>query len=169
MLLLPALSYFFMASFFVQIGMEADAADGSEESKKVAQSTDSTSAGDHMSSTVPAGAAQEEEKSKDEEEEDVPLTEEEVERQTAGMTDVQKRLFKIRMKMNQGRKANKDEAEKEYKRASDPKFAKWEYAAERSEKNKEFGGDVKGAGEGAREQHTKVCCICSNDMMCLCL
>ena len=128
--------------------MEADAADGSEESKKVTHSTDSTSAGDHMPSTVPAGAAQEDEKSKDDEE-DVALTEEEVERQTAGMTDVQKRLFKIRMKMNQGRKANKDEAEKEYKRASDPKFAKWEYAAERSEKNKEFGGDVKGAGEGA--------------------
>jgi hypothetical protein len=44
-----------------------------------------------------------------EEEEDAPLTEEEVAQQMSGMTEVQKRLFKIRMKMNQGRKANKTE------------------------------------------------------------
>ena len=41
---------------------------------------------------------------------------------TAGMNEVQKRLFKIRMRMNQGRKSNKKEVENEYKRFADPKF-----------------------------------------------
>ena len=41
---------------------------------------------------------------------------------TAGMTDMQKRLFEVRMRMNQGRKVNKKEVENEYKRFSDPKF-----------------------------------------------
>lgn len=41
--------------------------------------------------------------------EDKPLTEEQIEEATNGMTETQKRLFKIKMKMNQGRKANKEE------------------------------------------------------------
>jgi hypothetical protein len=42
-------------------------------------------------------------------EEEKPLTEEQIEEATSGMTETQKRLFKIRMKINQGRKANKQE------------------------------------------------------------
>ena len=53
------------------------------------------------------------------EEEDPDIDEETA---TAGMTDIQKRLFKIRMRMNQGRKTNKKEVENEYKRFADPKF-----------------------------------------------
>lgn len=44
------------------------------------------------------------------------MTAEDIEKATMEMTDVQKRLFKIRMKINQGRKANRDEVEEEYKR-----------------------------------------------------
>jgi pre-mRNA-splicing factor SYF2 len=66
-------------------------------------------------------------------EEEKPLTEEQIEEATSGMTETQKRLFKIRMKINQGRKANKAEVEKEFKRFSDPSFAKREYAAEKRE------------------------------------
>ena len=33
---------------------------------------------------------------------------------TIGMTDMQRRLFNVRMKMNLGRKANKYESEKEF-------------------------------------------------------
>jgi cyclophilin family peptidyl-prolyl cis-trans isomerase len=44
------------------------------------------------------------------------------EAQMNGMTDMQKRLFKLRMKINQGRKANKAETEAEFRRLKDPKF-----------------------------------------------
>mmetsp|Transcript_16466 Transcript_16466/g.27591 ORF Transcript_16466/g.27591 Transcript_16466/m.27591 type:complete len:255 (+) Transcript_16466:98-862(+) len=36
--------------------------------------------------------------------------------------NLQDKLFNLRMKINQGRKANKDEVEEEYKRFSDPKY-----------------------------------------------
>jgi hypothetical protein len=65
--------------------------------------------------------------------EDKPLTEEQIEAATTGMTDAQKRLFKIKLKINQGRKANKEEVEREFKRLSDPSFKRREYAAQRSE------------------------------------
>jgi hypothetical protein len=39
------------------------------------------------------------------------------------------------------------QAEKEYKRFTDPKFAQREHAAERAEKKKEFAGDMQRAGE----------------------
>ena len=77
-----------------------------------------------------------------------------VETATAGMSDTQKRLFKIRMRMNQGRKTNKKEVENEYKRFSDPKYeAKQRYnekmdelKAERSKANR--GREI---GEGGVE------------------
>ena len=57
---------------------------------------------------------------------------------TAGMTDIQKRLFKIRMRMNQGRKTNKKEVENEYKRFADPKFeSKQRYYEKMEELKKE--------------------------------
>lgn len=40
----------------------------------------------------------------------------------AGSNTLQDRLFKLRMKINQGRKANKTEVEEEYKRFSNPKY-----------------------------------------------
>lgn len=43
---------------------------------------------------------------------------------TSNMTEMEKRLFNIRMKINQGRKANKTEVEEEYKRFTDPKYTK---------------------------------------------
>jgi hypothetical protein len=45
-----------------------------------------------------------------------------MEEKMSGMSDVEKRLFRIRMKMNQGRKANKAETEVEFKRLTDPKY-----------------------------------------------
>lgn len=50
------------------------------------------------------------------------------------MSGLQDRLFNIRMKMNQGRKANKAEVEDEYKRLADPKYeARQRYLAKRNE------------------------------------
>jgi cyclophilin family peptidyl-prolyl cis-trans isomerase len=59
------------------------------------------------------------------------------EAQMSGMTDMQKRLFKIRMKINQGRKANKAETEAEFRRLKDPKFdAKQRYREKLEEETK---------------------------------
>jgi hypothetical protein len=56
---------------------------------------------------------------------------------TAGMTEVQKRLFKLRMRMNQGRKSNKVETEHEYKRFADPQYeAKQRYHEKVEEEKK---------------------------------
>lgn len=41
---------------------------------------------------------------------------------TIGMNEMQKRLFNVRMRMNQGRKANQTEVQNEFKRFNDPKF-----------------------------------------------
>ena len=51
-----------------------------------------------------------------------PMTAEEIEKATINMTDVEKRLFKLRMKINQGRKANMDEVEEEYKRNNNKNY-----------------------------------------------
>ena len=45
----------------------------------------------------------------EEDEEEEKLTEEQIQAAMVGMTTAQKRLFNIRMKINQGRKANKKE------------------------------------------------------------
>ena len=45
-----------------------------------------------------------------------------VEDPTIGMNEMQKRLFNVRMRMNQGRKANQAEVQNEFKRFNDPKF-----------------------------------------------
>eukprot|EP00607_Mallomonas_marina_P008320 CAMPEP_0182417900 /NCGR_PEP_ID=MMETSP1167-20130531/2350_1 /TAXON_ID=2988 /ORGANISM="Mallomonas Sp, Strain CCMP3275" /LENGTH=449 /DNA_ID=CAMNT_0024591753 /DNA_START=181 /DNA_END=1530 /DNA_ORIENTATION=- len=44
------------------------------------------------------------------------LNEEEIEEKTRGMSAVEKRLFRLRLKLNQGRVANKKEVEEEYRR-----------------------------------------------------
>lgn len=88
-----------------------------------------------------------------------PVDDEETE--TAGMTDIQKRLFKVRMRMNQGRKVNRKEVENEYKRFSDPKFeGKQRYYEKQEElkkaqlkanKGKEIGREVGETGDEGRE------------------
>ena len=59
------------------------------------------------------------------------------------MSDTEKRLFKIRMRINQGRKANRTETELEYKRFADPKYKdkeKWQDSVERKKNwQKELG------------------------------
>lgn len=111
---------------------------------------------------------QEEEEEEDEEEvveelpqivevEQEPVIDEET--ATAGMTDIQKRLFKIRMRMNQGRKVNKKEVENEYKRFADPKFeAKQRYYEKQEELKKERVKANKGReiGEGGVEDRDLV-------------
>jgi cyclophilin family peptidyl-prolyl cis-trans isomerase len=70
---------------------------------------------------------QEEEKEKEEAEEEEPeQTEEEIQKQLQGLSASQQRLFRLRLKINQGRKLNKAETEREYKRVTDPGFAKRE-------------------------------------------
>jgi hypothetical protein len=54
--------------------------------------------------------------------EDDEFDESKIEEKMSTMTEMEKRLFKLRMRMNQGRKANKAEVENEYKRFSDPKY-----------------------------------------------
>ena len=62
------------------------------------------------------------------------------EAQTAGMTAMQKRLFNLRMKINQGRRANKDETIAEYRRHTDPKYdAKQRYLEKKREGQKAAG------------------------------
>lgn len=78
---------------------------------------------------------------------------------TEGMTDIQKRLFKIRMRMNQGRKVNKKEVENEYKRFADPKFeSKQRYYEKQEELKKERTKVNQGReiGEGGTEDRDLV-------------
>ena len=42
----------------------------------------------------------------------------------ASMSETEKRRFKLRMRINQGRKANRVEVEEEYKRNNDPNYGK---------------------------------------------
>lgn len=78
--------------------------------------------------------------------EELELDEAGIEAVTSGMTALQKRLFLVRLKMNQGRKANKKEAEYEYKKLSDPKFESRQRAAEWKDKKKNWEGDLKAHG-----------------------
>ncbi len=63
---------------------------------------------------------------------------------TSGMTEMQKKLFNIRMKINQGRKANKAEVEDEYRRFNDPKYEQKKYV---SRKNAQAADQVDALGE----------------------
>ena len=65
---------------------------------------------------------------------------------TQGMTSTQKRLFLLRMKINQGRKANKAEVELEFRRKKDPKFADRQEAYEKSLEKRAAGLDPATAG-----------------------
>jgi len=85
------------------------------------------------------GKELEEEKEKEEQEAAEEEAVVDVETATQGMSAAQKRLFLVRMKMNQGRKANKAEAELEYRRNKDPKFAGRQAAFEKNEERRRQG------------------------------
>jgi hypothetical protein len=122
--------------------------------------------GQREASKVSSSIRQEEEADEEEVVEKLPSVEEveqepvvDEETATAGMTDIQKRLFKIRMRMNQGRKVNKKEVENEYKRFADPKFeAKQRYYEKQEELKKERMKANKGReiGEGGVEDRDLV-------------
>lgn len=81
----------------------------------------------------------------------------------SGMTDIQKRLFQVRMRMNQGRKANKNEVENEFKRMTDKKFDQrlryQEWKEDDSLQFEQLRGSVDGVmnttAETAERQHQK--------------
>jgi len=64
---------------------------------------------------------------------------------------MQKRLFKIRMKINQSRKANRSEVELEYKRANDPNHDKKERYQESLEKQKAWKEELKRKGVNEKD------------------
>ena len=65
---------------------------------------------------------------------------EDLEEQMAGMSDMEKRLFLLRMRMNKGRKENKSAVDEEYKKMTDPNYEKKQKAKEWSEKKRDAAG-----------------------------
>ena len=63
--------------------------------------------------------------------------EQDIEAQTAGMNDMEKRLFLLRMRMNKGRKENKSAVDEEYKKMTDPNYEKKMRAKEWASKKKQ--------------------------------
>lgn len=88
---------------------------------------------------------------KDQEVEEEEISEAALEAQMEGMSELQKRLFKIRLKINQGKKANRAETEAEYRRFTDPKHeARQRYQEKQLELQKEQRKiAAAGGGEGA--------------------
>lgn len=64
-----------------------------------------------------------------------------LETQTAGMSEMEKRLFLLRMRMNKGRKENKNAVDEEYKKMTDPNYERKQRSAEWSEKKKKKSDD----------------------------
>lgn len=62
--------------------------------------------------------------------------EQSLEEQMAGMSDIEKRLFLIRLRMNKGRKENRTAVDEEYKKMADPNYEKKQRAKELSEKKR---------------------------------
>ncbi len=71
---------------------------------------------------------------------------------TSRMSEMEKKLFNIRMKINQGRKANKAEVEDEYKRFNDPKYEQKKYI---SRKNEQAVEQVDALGDERSDQPPK--------------
>jgi cyclophilin family peptidyl-prolyl cis-trans isomerase len=69
---------------------------------------------------------------------------------TAGMSEMEKRLFMLRMKMNKGRKENRAAADEEYKKAHDPNYERKQRAAEWNEKRKKWNNEM--ASHGVSEK-----------------
>lgn len=131
-------------------------------------SSSSSSSTSSSSSMLPDGPANEHKDHQQQldKEEDEPEKEEEVENETpeqiearhkaemAGMTPQQQRLFRLRLRINQGRKLNQQETEKEFKVANDPAFARKERAAERYRQQLESGETSDAAGKGTGNKKT---------------
>jgi hypothetical protein len=66
----------------------------------------------------------------------------------AGMSEAQQRLFRLRMRINQGRKANRSAVEEEFKQAADPKYEQRQrYLEQRSLRKEEGHGEDDSAGD----------------------
>ncbi|CAM9695778.1 unnamed protein product, partial [Hapterophycus canaliculatus] len=90
-----------------------------------------------------AKAKQEEEEEEEEEEEAL----EEPDEETLGrMSSMEQRLFKIRLKMNKGRRANKKAVKDEYNRLSDPGYAAKMRSKEKEEAKKRWEAEMKDRG-----------------------
>lgn len=59
-----------------------------------------------------------------------------MESKTSGMSETQKRLFKLRMQINKGKKSSKQEVENEFRRFKDPKFDSKQRAKELQEEKR---------------------------------
>jgi cyclophilin family peptidyl-prolyl cis-trans isomerase len=69
---------------------------------------------------------------------------------TAGMSEMEKRLFMLRMKMNKGRKENRAAADEEYKKTHDPNYERKQRATEWNEKRKKWNNEM--AANGVTEK-----------------
>jgi len=118
--------------------------------KQVAATNTAKSDTEKEQQTKGEASEQEEEQEEEEEEEQ---SEELIQQQLQGMSASQQRLFRLRLKINQGRKLNKAETEREYKQATDPGFAKRERAAERQARLDEEGGERQRAGVAPGQAH----------------
>mmetsp|Transcript_37928 Transcript_37928/g.49938 ORF Transcript_37928/g.49938 Transcript_37928/m.49938 type:complete len:458 (+) Transcript_37928:491-1864(+) len=78
----------------------------------------------------------------EEEEEEEGISEEALN----AMSDKQRRLFQLRMKMNKSRKMNKKEVEEEHRRLTDPNYKKKERAKERQKAKQQWEEELKEKG-----------------------
>eukprot|EP00903_Cladosiphon_okamuranus_P010253 g9708.t1 len=100
--------------------------------------------GGHSATATGQGKQPEEEAVVEEEEEEVL---EEPDEETLGkMSSMEQRLFKIRLKMNKGRRANKKAVKDEYNRLSDPGYAAKMRAKEKEEAKKRWEAEMKERG-----------------------
>ena len=114
-----------------QLGIEAVDA----EDRAAPLSTGEVSTGESYTGTSTADADVETGTLQKEEEQEA-VEEEDLEAQMEGMSDMQKRLFLLRMRMNKGRKENRSAVDEEYKKMTDPNFEKKQRAKEWTEKRK---------------------------------
>eukprot|EP00904_Undaria_pinnatifida_P005712 jgi/Undpi1/2270/HiC_scaffold_13.g05656.m1 len=98
--------------------------------------------GDEDTEGRSGGKKQQEE---DEEEEEVEL-EEPDEEALGKMSALEQRLFKVRLKMNKGRRANKKAVKEEYNRLSDPGYAAKMRSKDREEAKKRWDNEMKERG-----------------------
>ncbi|CAM9812431.1 unnamed protein product [Ectocarpus sp. 6 AP-2014] len=85
-------------------------------------------------------------KEEEEEEEEEEVLEEPDEATLGKMSSVEQRLFKIRLKMNKGRRANKKAVKDEYNRLSDPGYAAKMRTKEKEEAKKRWEAEMKERG-----------------------
>ncbi|CAN0032939.1 unnamed protein product [Pylaiella littoralis] len=92
------------------------------------------------------GKDENEEVAQEEQEEEEEAIEEPDEEALGQMSSVEQRLFKIRLKMNKGRRANKKAVKAEYNRLSDPGYAAKMRSKEKEEAKKRWEAEMKDRG-----------------------